>query len=277
MIADIILPDQKEGLRRNEKDLENLHKRLMRSRKDMKDALKTLNKKKISSIRAASMESFKDIMEDEIGIVKGKEGHVLNEEINDIFMEYAEIYSGWTMELGKKFQAEYNRQNETIDDLVKTGIKGASTGLTKMGNLGVDVLKHGIFVGRDVLGKLGVVVKFKPWQVTKLATFATKALPIIGMGIDIVSNIVENIKTSERNKKFEQSKDEIKDAISEAFSEIYDMLAAEESFIDTFAPQYRILEAQIQQDKVEVARQEESLKKYQTWKKDVIDVEFKVI
>ena len=277
MIADTILPEQKESLRRNEKDLDNLHKRLMRSRKDMKDALKALKKKKSSMIRAASMENFKDIMEDEIGIIAGKEGHVLNDEINDIFQEYAEIYSNWTMELGKKFQAEYNRQNEAMDDLVKKGVKGASIGLGKVGNLGVDAIKHGIFVGRDLLGKLGVVVKFKPWQVTKLATFATKALPVIGAGIDIVSNIVENVTIIERNKKFEKSKDSIKGAIDETFDEIYSMMANEESFIDTFAPQYRILESQIQQDKVDITHQEIVLNRFRAWKKDVIDVDFKVL
>ncbi len=275
IIADTILPEQRESLRRNEKDLENLYKRLMRSRRDMKDALKALNKKKISLIRAASMENFKDIMEDEIGILKGKEGHVLNEEINDIFQEYMEIYSGWTMDLGKKFQAEYNRQNEVMDDLVKKGVKGASVGLTKVGSLSVDVVKKGIFVGRDLLGKLGVVVKFKPWQVTKLASFATKALPVIGAGIDIVSNIVENVKMSERNKKFENSKGEIKDAISDTFREIYETI--DNNFIDTFAPQYRILESQIQQDKIDIANQEDMLKRFRSWKKDVIDVDFKVL
>ena len=55
----------------------------------MKDALNTLNKKKINTLRTTSMKNFRDVLEDEIGILLGKEGYVLNEEINDIFVEYS--------------------------------------------------------------------------------------------------------------------------------------------------------------------------------------------
>ncbi|MDD6515599.1 MAG: dynamin family protein [bacterium] len=276
-IADIFLPEKRESLRRNKKDLEALYKRLIRSKKDMKDALKALNKKKINAIRATSMESFKDVLEDEIGILPGKEGYVLNEEINDIFIEYAEKYSDWTMELGEKFQSEYNKQNEAMESLLKKGAFSASNGLKAAGQLGVGAFKNGIFAGRELLGKLGVVIKFKPWQVTKMATFATKALPVIGAGIDLVTNIAENIAAGVRNRKFEKSKEDLKNGINDTFYEVMQMLNSDDSYIDQFAPSYRILEEQIRQDEEDIRYQESMLAKFNTWNEEIIEADYRII
>lgn len=276
-IAEIFLPEKKESLKRNKKDLEALYKRLVRSKKDMKDALKALNKKKINIIRATSMENFKDVLEDEIGILPGKEGYVLNEEINDIFIEYAEKFSDWTMELGEKFQSEYNKQNEAMESLLKKGALGSSNGLKAAGQLGVATFKNGIFAGRELLGKLGVVIKFKPWQVTKMATFARKALPVIGAAIDVVTNIAENIAAGAKNRKFEKSKDDLKNGINDTFYEVMQMLNSDESYIDQFAPSYRILEEQIRQDEEDIRYQESMLKKFNTWNEEIIDADYRII
>lgn len=243
----------------------------------MKDALKALNKKKINAIRATSMESFKDVLEDEIGILPGKEGYVLNEEINDIFIEYAEKYSDWTMELGEKFQSEYNKQNEAMESLLKKGAFSASNGLKAAGQLGVGAFKNGIFAGRELLGKLGVVIKFKPWQVTKMATFATKALPVIGAGIDLVTNIAENIAAGVRNRKFEKSKEDLKNGINDTFYEVMQMLNSDDSYIDQFAPSYRILEEQIRQDEEDIRYQESMLAKFNTWNEEIIEADYRII
>ncbi len=277
LIAEIFLPEKKESLKRNKKDLEALHKRIVRSRKDMKDALKALKKKKINKIRAASMENFKDVMEDEIGILPGREGYVLNEEINDIFVEYAEKYSGWAMELGEKFQAEYDKQNEAVESMLKKGAFGASNGLKAASRISVGTFKKGIFAGRELLKNLGVVIKFKPWQVVKMATFLTKALPIISGVFDIVTNVVENIAEGERNRRFEKSKNDLKDGISATIDDVMQMLNSEDSYIDQFAPSYRILEDQIHQDEEDIKYQESLMKKFDDWNEEIINADYRII
>lgn len=271
------LPELKESLKRNRKDLEALHKRLVRSKKDMKDALKALNKKKISVIRSASMDSFKDVLEDEIGILPGKEGHILNDEINEVFSEYADKYESWTIELGERFQTEYEKQNKMMESLLKKGAFGAANGLKSAGHLGVDAIKGGIFAGRNVLGKLGVVIKFKPWQVTKMATFATKALPLMGAGIDLATNIIENVTVQERNKRFEKRKSELKDGINETFYELMEMLNSDDKYIEQFAPGYKLLEEQIRQDEEDIRKQEDILRKFNKWNKEIIDADYIVL
>lgn len=271
-IVEVILPEKKESLKRNKKDLEALYKRIIRSKKDMKDDIKALNKKKIGIIRAATIDSFKNTLEDEIGMLPDKEGYILNEEINDIFIKYADRFSGWAMDLGDRFQAEYDKQDKTINDLLAKGAAGAANGLKAAGKVNVATFKSAIFAGRDLLGKLGLVIKFKPWQVTKMATFATKALPVIGAGIDVVTNLVENITVQERNRKFEKTKENIKDAINETFFDIMRMLDSDEEYIRQFAPAYKVLEEQVGQDQADIERQEKMLQGFYAWRKTANDL-----
>lgn len=276
-VANIIIPERKETLKRNRKDLEDLHKRILRSRDDIKQELKALEKSKVLKIRAASSETFKEVMEDEIGLLPGNQGYRISEEINTIFQKYCDETARQTKALGEKFQAEYERQNEAVENLLKKGASVAASGLKGAGHLGVNVFKGGIFAGRDLLGKLGIVIKFKPWQVTKMATFATKALPLIGAAIDIITNIVENLTTHQRNKKFEEQKEQIKEGIMDTFREIIDSLNNPDQFIDNYAPGYRILEKQVMQDEADIATQEKLLSDYKKWRKDVIDADFSII
>ena len=268
IIVDVIIPEKRESYKRNSNDLSALYKRILRSRKEMKDALKALNKKKINAIRSSTMDNYKDILEDEIGILPDKQGYILNDEINDIFMEYAEKFSGWAMELGTKFQTEYGKQDDTVKSLLSEGTKVASNSMKMAGKAGIGVFKDAIFAGRDLLGKIGIGIKFKPWQVTKMASFTSKALPVIGGAIDVVSNIVENVSEKKKNQKFEQSKDDIKDAINSTFYEVMTKLENDDDYINQFAPSYRILETQVKQDEKEIIDQEEKNRAFTQWKKD---------
>lgn len=276
-IDEIILPEKKESLKRNRKDLEALKKRIRQSREDIKEELKKLNKSKISKIRSASMETFQDVLEDEIGIIPEKEGAVLVEEITAIYNRYAELYSGWSVDVGEKFQAEYEKQNTTIENLLKKGALGVAMGLKGAGQIGVASFKQVIFAGRDLLGKIGIVIKFKPWQVVKMATWATKALPAIGAAIDVITVIAENVSTAEKNRKFEKIKVEIKDAINEIIYESVDQLKDDNWFFENFAPGVKTLEEQVSADERSIAQMEETKNKYMIWSKKVKDIECNIL
>lgn len=268
-----ILPEQKETLRRNVKDLEQLHKRLMNSRREMQEELRTLEKRKILAIRASTIDGFKDVMEDEIGLLPGQEGHRLNEEINAIFERYCEKHCEWAGQLGNSIQVEYDKQNE----MMKTLLSGGTGVLRGARNIGTEVFKKGIFAGRDLFGKvIGQSIKFKPWQVTKMANFATKALPVIGAGIDIASDLISNIQEQKRNKEFESNKDEIKTELSKLFKELRDSLNDEQKYLDDFAPSYRELADQIDEDKESVKMLEQRLADFKKWEKHFDEADFTV-
>lgn len=272
-IETVLLPEQKETLARNKKDLEQLAKRLLRSRGEIKDELRALEKSKIAAIRAATMESFKDVMEDEIGILPGQEGYRLNEEINGIFEHYCTKHSDWTGQVGNSMQQEYEKQNELMESLLSQGTGALSKGFKAAKYVGADVFKKGIFAGRDLLGKLGKTIKFKPWQVTKMANFATKALPVIGVGIDIVSDVIANSKEQKRNREFEKAKEQLKTELATMFKAVNDGLKDNDKYFADFAPNYGELLAQVGKDEEAIRAQEQMLKAFKTWEKQVTDAD----
>lgn len=276
-IDEIIIPEKKESLKRNKKDLESLIKRIRQSRSDILGELRKLEKSKIAKIRSVSMDSFKDIMEDEIGLVPEKEGYVLAEEITEIFNKYAEMFSSWSIDVGEKFQNEYDKQNSTIENLLKKSTSGIALGMKGAGKIGVNTFKQAIFAGREILGKVGVVIKFKPWQVVKMANFLTKALPVIGAAIDVISNIVENVAIEKRNRKFEKAKEDVKTAINEVFIECKDNINNDEWFFENFAPGVKILEEQIALDESDIKELETAMNNYYAWTSKVKDMEYSIL
>lgn len=271
LIGTIVLPEQKETLERNKKDLQQLKKRLIRSRSEIKDELRSLEKSKLAAIRAASIESFREVMEEEIGILPGQEGYRLNEEINDIFERYCDKHSEWTNQVGETIQAEYDKQNEMIQSMVSNGAGVLAKGLKGARFVRPEVLKKGIFAGRDLLSKLGKTIKFKPWQVTKIANFASKAIPVIGMGLEIVSSVIINSKEQKRNREFENAKDDLKTEIMQLFKEMNDMLNDDEKYFSDFAPDFRELMAQIESDEEAIRTQEQLLKDFRAWEKKITE------
>lgn len=269
-----VIPEQRETIRRNIKDLDKLGKRIRKSKGEVREELRRLEKSKLVAIRAATMENFKDIIDDEIGIISGKEGYRLDEDINNIFERYCDLCSEWSFIVGESIQSEYNKQNEMIQSLLSDGGRIAVNGLKGFKIIGTDAIKKGIFFGRDILGKMGKNIKFKPWQVTKMANFATKALPVIGAGLEIALGAISNIIEAKRNKEFQKKKEEIMKEIKLIFNEVVDSLNDDDRYIEEFAPEYILLSDQIKNDEASVDAQEQLLLDIKEWEKSINESDF---
>lgn len=271
-----ILPKEKETLECNEKALQQLQKRLLRSRVEIKEELRNLEKSKISAIRASTIDDFNEVMEDEIGLLPGQEGYRLNDEVNNILDRYSEKHSKWTKQVGESVQEEYDKHNALMESMMSKGSNALAKGLKGTKYVSKDVFKKGIFAGRDILGKMGKTVKFKPWQVTKMASFATKALPIIGAVIEIGADVAANTKERKKNRKFEEAKEKVKEQIAWAFRSLNELLDDTERYFTDFAPDYNELVKQINDDAITISEKEKLLKEYKLWAKqvDVSDFSF---
>ena len=123
----------------------------------------------------------------------------------------------------------------------------------------------------DLLGKLGATIKFKPWQVTKMASFATKALPIIGVGIEIVTDIIAANKEQKRNRQFQNTKDDLKDEIRQLFREVRNGLEDDEKYFAEFVPDYGMLQDLIRDDEAAICAQEQLLRSFKAWEKKITE------
>lgn len=277
LIQKKILPEMREGLKRNKKDLENGRKKILRNRVEVKKELEQLENKKIAALRSVSMEKLQDFIEDEIGIKDDEIGYRLDMEINDIFEKYLEKNNTLINQLGDKFQNEYDKQNRLVDFALQNGALAIANGMKAVGGLDVNVVKNAIFYGRDILKKVGIVIKFKPWQVTKLAKGAIKDLPVVGTIIDVGMNIGENIAQQEKMKKFTEAKKQLSEFIKELFYQLMEQLNSDEYFLESFAPDYSILLEQIEQEKRAVEQQEYILEEFGKWKKELKAGELKIV
>lgn len=268
----VTLPVRKETLRRNQADLEQLEKRLLKSRVDIRQELSALEKHKLAAVRAATMESFRAVMEDEIGIIPDQVGYRLNDEINAIFEKHCQRCTDWTSQLEGAFRLEYEKQDEMVQSLVSKGA-GALRGANL---IGVDGFKRGIFTGRDLLSKVGPTIKFKPWQVTKMANFATKALPLIGAGISLALDITSAARARKLQREFEKNKNDLNASIADMFKKANDGLNDDREFISSFAQNYEVLVGQIQNDVALIAQQETMLAEFAEWERNLTAADLRV-
>ena len=128
-----------------------------------------------------------------------------------------------------------------------------------------------------MLGKIGVVIKFKPWQVTNMAKFASKAVPFIGAAIELIADIVDNVTTAQRNRQFERNKDEIKNVIDGVFIDCIDQVNNDSWFFENFAPGVTILEKQVSDDEESIKKIEDMKNKYMEWSKQVKTIECNIL
>lgn len=261
------LPNQRDLVKRSHKDLDQLAKRLLRNRGEIKDELRVLEKQKLAVIRSATLENFRDVMDEEIGLTSGHEGERLGDDIECIFERYSLKNAEWTNQVGQSLESQYQKNNDLMEVIKQQGTNALVRGLKNSTLLSTDTIKKGIFAGRDLLGKVGKTIKFKPWQVTKMANFCTKAMPIVGGVVDVISDVVANAKEKKRNREFESAKDDMKAEIQDLFKGITDGMKEDSQYFADFAPEYEVLRGEVERCEKEASDLEQLLKSFKSWEK----------
>jgi len=105
--------------------------------------------------------------------------------------------------------------------------------------------KATVFAGRDILGKVGIAIKFKPWGAVKVAGMINKGVPIAGAAISLVLDIFTIFQTKEQQEKFANAQNTLIENIHTAFKDIYKQFNEDGIFFDSFAPQIYEIEKQI--------------------------------
>ena len=127
----------------------------------------------------------------------------------------------------------------------------------------IEGAKNGIFIGRDLLGKIGIVIKFKPWQVTKLARFAPAASGIL----TLLTSIYEAYEIQQRNEQLAKLKDDLHSYVERVIKETRDSLGGEE-FYKNYAPHIPELEKAIAEGRAEIGNMEENMRALAAWQLD---------
>lgn len=199
--------------------------------------LETLEKSVCGKVRDATLESFGAVVEDEIGTGEDA-GYKIRGKIQDILREH---FDGIATRSWQKMSSDIELGEANVAAALNTVKNGAAS----IGNLARMVDKDAIFAARDLLGKIGISIKFKPWQATKLANFTSKTVPVIGAAVAFLADVGEMIAQNIQEQKLARTKSELVKTLQEMFKGIYDALNDDARFYADIAPQVLELEQQV--------------------------------
>ncbi|WP_297944979.1 LeoA/HP0731 family dynamin-like GTPase [uncultured Fibrobacter sp.] len=271
-LNEAVIPEVKRTVEMMRRDLSNTKKDLNREKRPCREELDSLERSICSKIRNATMETMREIVEDELG-TGDDAGYKLNGKIQDILTDHFEQIVNAA---GEKIRSDLDVGTTNVNDalsLVRKGIGGIS-------NAAQGVNKAMVFAGRDLLGKVGVVIKFKPWGAVKLTNFISKEIPAIGAAVGVVLDVVDVVMAKINAGKLEKTRNELLSAVQGAFKSVYDEFLPE-NFINTFAPQIIEMEQQIESTEkkllefqnAEMFCNEAKTKMLRFWKNEAIDAE----
>lgn len=233
-----VIPETKNTVEVLERDLNNACTDLKREIRPCREELLALERRIVSKIDSSTPDTLQSVVDDEIG---SGSAYKLEGNIQDILKDH---FEGIVSTTCQKIQADLDVGSKNIDAAL--GLVKGGAGLLKKAD-GID--KAMIFAGRDLLGKVGIAIKFKPWGAVKLANFAGKTLPVVGAAVSLVADVAGIIMNKANEEKFRKAQLNLKQGIQDAFKDIYLQLNDESIFFQTFAPQVYEIENQIDQAK----------------------------
>ncbi len=253
VIQDVVyrqMPSAKQALQDINREMEYLNKTLEKRRKDIQDLNKEIFQARIHlrefitryfsdlsrQISGTSLETFNDFVIREIGDeginIETKVQNEFERQTQGIVNEIAKIETGFNADMSffEKHAKTFGRIGIKLLEQSKfinaTNIKLARDG----------IVAGGKFVGIDL------ALKFKPWGAVKLASNLNKALPLIGLVIEVW----DSYNKYQKQQEFEETKEKMESNFNNQKQEILDLINDETRFKQTCFPMVLKLEETIQ-------------------------------
>lgn len=241
-LEEVVIPEVNRTVEVLTDDFRNAQKDIRREVRPCRDELMSLENSICEKIQNATTDDFDLIIQNEIG--GGDElGYKLIGKIHDIIAEHFETP---VTSVCDKITGDF----EMLEDRIDPTLKIVNTGAKTVGTLAKGVDKTMVFAARDILSKVGLAIKFKPWQATKIANFASKGIPAISAAISLAVDTFSIVHDAEKQKRFEKLKRSLSNSIRlDIFKGLYDILNDDRKLFEKFAPQIIEIENQINKAK----------------------------
>ena len=205
--------------------------------------LQTMENQLLARLRPLSLEDVRGFLDDELGYSEEGAGYKLHLKIKTVIDHFFHQSSAVTSRISLDIGRQLNSSESFLDAMSQGALKSVSGALKGISKLDPTMIKGTIFAARDVLGKMtGAVVKFKPWEATKLAGAISKWAGPAGAVVSLGSDIYGAYKNQELEQELKQVKEAIASVIKGAFKDIYDLLGNDEKMFEFFAPQLKKFE-----------------------------------
>jgi GTPase SAR1 family protein len=236
-LEEAVIPEIENMVKALDSDVKTAKDDLRREIRPCRRELESLEKSVCGKIRDATFESFNAVIEDEIGA--GEDiGYKIQGDIQDILTDHFGRVITQTCE-------KMSSDIELGEANVATAMDSIKTGAKTIGTLAKGVDKAMIFAGRELLGKIGIVIKFKPWEAAKWANFASKTLPAVGAAVSLVADIGKMVAQKIQEQKLAKAKSDMIGALQGLFKDIYICFNNEAEFYKKLTPQILDMEGQV--------------------------------
>jgi len=234
----------------NAEESERIKQDISKGRRDVKrlagelfEELRNIENELLGKLRPLSLENIRDFLEDEIGYTEEGVGYKLNlrikAAIDRSFDQSSKVTNRISQDIGRQLNSSESFLNAMSEGALKS-MGGAAKGIA---NLSPDIIKGAVFAARDALGSVtGVVIKFKPWQATKIAGAISKWAGPAGAAFTLTSDLLSAYKAHELEQELKTVKESITTIIKSSFKDIYDLIGDDEKLLDFFAPQLKEFE-----------------------------------
>ncbi|GAA8423091.1 hypothetical protein Hpkin77_02270 [Helicobacter pylori] len=253
VIQDVVyrqMPPAKQALQDINREMEYLNKTLEKRRKDIQDLNKEIFQARIHlrefiiryfsvliiQVSGTSLETFNDFVTREIG----DEGSIIDTRVQNEFERQTQGISNEIAKIETGFNADMSFFEKHAGAFGRIGIKLLEQ--SKFINAtNIKLARDGIVAGGKFVG-IDLALKFKPWGAVKLASNLNKALPLIGLVIEVW----DSWKESQKIEKLEKAKEEMKSNFDGQKQEILALINDETRFKQTCFPMVLKLEETIQ-------------------------------
>ncbi|WP_448646858.1 LeoA/HP0731 family dynamin-like GTPase [Pseudomonas mohnii] len=234
--------NNEESIRINQ-DISKGRREVKRLAGELFEELRNIENELLGKLRPLSLEDIRGYLEDEIGYTEEGVGYKLNlrikASIDRSFDQSSKVTSRISQDIGRQLNSSESFLNAMSEGALKS-LGGAAKGIA---NLSPDAIKGAVFAARNILGDVtGVVIKFKPWQATKIAGAISKWAGPAGAAFNLTSDLLSAYKAHELEQELKTVKESITVVIKSSFKDIYDIIGDDEKLLDFFAPQLKEFE-----------------------------------
>ncbi len=242
-ILDSYYNENREETKRIVEDITKGRSEVKHLASELFNELGTMEKYLLAKLRPLSLEDINAYLEDEIGYNGDDVGFKLNLKIKIAIDRYFAQSSAVTQRISIDIDRQLNA-SESFLGAMSEGIMKSASGVAKgISKIPTDVIKGTIFAARDALGSVtGLMVKFKPWDATKLTGAISKWAGPVGAVISVSSDLMAAHKAHEMEQTLQNMKDDIATMIKSAFKDIYDLISDDAKVLEFFAPQLKEFE-----------------------------------
>ncbi|GAA7521846.1 50S ribosome-binding GTPase [Helicobacter pylori] len=252
VIQDVVyrqMPSAKQALQDINREMEYLNKTLEKRRKDIQDLNKEISQARIHlrefiiryfsdlirQVSGTSLETFNDFVTREIG----DEGSIIDTRVQNEFERQTQGISNEIAKIETGFNADmsfFEKHARTFGEIAKKLSQSRIINATS-----IKVARDGIVAGGKFVG-IDLALKFKPWGAVKLAGNLNKALPLIGLVIEVW----DSYNKYQKQQELEKAKEEMKSNFDGQKQEVLALINDETRFKQTCFPMVLKLEETIQ-------------------------------